>query len=51
MIGNDTLYNLANGLGSLAMLSVVAYHFLDVNAKALSTGSGNSGVTSAAATE
>ncbi|TFY62961.1 hypothetical protein EVG20_g6517 [Dentipellis fragilis] len=30
---NDTLYSLANSLGVLAMISVVAYHFIAVNAK------------------
>lgn len=35
MISNDTLYNLANGLGALAMLTVVAYHFVAVNARYL----------------
>lgn len=33
MISNNTLYNLANGLGMLAMLTVVLYHFVAVNAK------------------
>jgi len=36
MIGHDTLYNLANGLGLLAMLTVVGYHFIAVNARNLS---------------
>lgn len=36
MISNATLYNLANGLGALAMLTVVAYHFVAVNARYLS---------------
>ncbi len=33
MISDDTLTNLANGLGVTAMLLIVAYHFVDVNAK------------------
>ena len=33
MISNATLYNLANGLGALAMLTVVAYHFVAVNSR------------------
>lgn len=33
MISHGTLYNLANGLGALAMLTVVAYHFVAVNAR------------------
>ena len=36
MISNTTLYNLANGLGALAMLTVVAYHFVAVNSRHLS---------------
>ena len=36
MITHDTLYTLANSLGCLAMLSVVAYHFIAVNKKHLS---------------
>jgi len=51
MISNTTLYNLANTLGSVAMLLAVGYHFLAVNAKALSAGKGDAGVTSAAATD
>lgn len=35
MISNQTLYTLANTLGVCAMLSVIAYHFLAVNAKYL----------------
>ena len=30
---HDTLYSLANTLGFLAMVTVVAYHFIAVNAK------------------
>lgn len=48
MISHDTLYNLANLLGSLAILLTVAYHFVAVNAKMLSKGVGNAGVLSAA---
>jgi hypothetical protein len=33
MISDTTLANLANGLGVTAMLLIVAYHFVDVNAK------------------
>jgi hypothetical protein len=39
MISHETLYNLANGLGSTAVLLAVAYHFLAVNAKELSRAS------------
>ena len=35
MITHDTLYSLANSLGALAMITVVAYHFVSVNAKYL----------------
>ena len=35
MITHATLYNLANGLGALAMITVVAYHFVAVNARYL----------------
>ena len=38
MISNNTLYNLANSLGALAMLTVVAYHFVAVNARYLKEG-------------
>lgn len=37
MITHATLYALANTLGSLAMVVVVAYHFLAVNAKYVGT--------------
>ena len=40
MISHNTLYNLANGLGILAMLTVIAYHFVAVNAKHLGQGNG-----------
>ena len=33
MISHTTLYNLANGLGALAMVTVVLYHFVAVNAR------------------
>lgn len=33
MITNSELYNLANTLGMLAMVTVVAYHVVAVNAK------------------
>ena len=36
MIGHNELYNLTNSLGALAMFTVVAYHFLAVNARSLS---------------
>ncbi|KAI0364202.1 hypothetical protein BV20DRAFT_873789 [Pilatotrama ljubarskyi] len=35
MISNNTLYNLANSLGMLAMLTVVLYHFVAVNSRQL----------------
>lgn len=35
MINHAELYNLANTLGCLAMLTVVAYHFVAVNARHL----------------
>ena len=40
MISNTTLYNLANSLGMLAMLTVVLYHFVAVNARQLAQNSG-----------
>lgn len=33
MMSHATLYSLANSLGTLAMFTVVAYHFVSVNAK------------------
>lgn len=33
MITHDTLYSLANTLGVLAMVTIVIYHFIAVNAK------------------
>jgi len=36
MITHQTLYNLANYLGALAMITVVAYHFVAVNARYIS---------------
>jgi hypothetical protein len=38
MISSDTLYGIANTLGVLAMLTIVGYHFVAVNAKRISTG-------------
>ena len=35
MITHSTLYNLANSLGALAMLTVVLYHFVAVNSRHL----------------
>jgi len=35
MISHNTLYNLANSLGLLAMVTVVGYHFVAVNARYL----------------
>ena len=35
MISHQTLYSLANSLGVLAMLTVVGYHFVAVNARYL----------------
>lgn len=46
MISHNTLYNLANSLGVLAMLTVVAYHFVAVNAKHLAKVDGQAGVVS-----
>lgn len=34
-MSHDTLYQLANSLGVLAMLTVVGYHFIAVNARYL----------------
>lgn len=51
MISHEGLYNLANTLGSLAVLLAVGYHFVAVNAKALSAGGGDAGVVSAATAE
>lgn len=48
MISHETLYTLANVLGSLAILLTVTYHFVAVNAKTLSKGAGNAGILSAA---
>ena len=39
MITHVTLYNLANSLGMLVMLTVVAYHFVAVNARHLAQNS------------
>lgn len=36
MISHATLYSLANSLGVLAMVTVVGYHFVAINAKYLS---------------
>jgi len=41
MITHDTLYALANGLGALAMVTVVAYHFVAVNSQLLSNNNSN----------
>lgn len=35
MISHETLYNLANSLGILAMITVVGYHVVAVNSKYL----------------
>jgi hypothetical protein len=37
MISDQALYNLANVLGLLAMISVVGYHVIAVNARYLSS--------------
>lgn len=37
MISHETLYTLTNYLGVAAMITVVGYHFLAVNARYLST--------------
>jgi len=39
MITHDTLYSLANTLGSLAMCTIVVYHFIAVNSKYVTRGS------------
>ena len=36
MISHATLYNLTNSLGAFAMLTVVVYHFVAVNARSMS---------------
>ena len=41
MITDNDLYSLAIFLGSLAMLLIVLYHFLEVNAKEDDTPEGN----------
>ena len=51
MITHETLYNLANVLGSVAVLLAISYHFVAVNAKSLSAGEGATGVTSGALTD
>jgi len=38
MITHDALYSLANTLGVLAMVTVVMYHFIAVNAKYVTRG-------------
>lgn len=43
MITDDTLYSLAIFLGSLSMLLIVLYHFMEVNAK--EDGGDDAGVT------
>ncbi|KAH9936694.1 hypothetical protein B0H21DRAFT_307010 [Amylocystis lapponica] len=40
MIDHNDLYNIANSLGALAMLTVVAYHFVAVNARHLASQTG-----------
>lgn len=35
MISHETLYNLANTLGFLAMFTVVGYHIVAINARYL----------------
>lgn len=41
MITHNTLYNLANSLGMLAMFTVVLYHFVAVNARHLQARTNN----------
>lgn len=41
MISHETLYSLANSLGGLAVLAVVAYHVVAVNEKHLSREAAN----------
>jgi len=38
MISHTTLYNLANALGVMAMITVVAYHFVAVNGRYMTKG-------------
>lgn len=33
MISDDTLYKIANYLGSVAVLFIILYHWIEVNAK------------------
>ncbi|KAH8112331.1 hypothetical protein DFH11DRAFT_1879124 [Phellopilus nigrolimitatus] len=40
MMTHQTLYNLANALGLCAVFSVLAYHFVAVNARQLQHGAG-----------
>lgn len=35
-MSHDTLYNLANGLGLMAVVTIVCYHFVAVNARYIS---------------
>ena len=43
MISDDALYRLAIFLGSLAMLLIVLYHFLEINSKADGAGEKKAG--------
>lgn len=33
MISDETLYNLANNLGILAVVAIMAYHWIETNSK------------------
>lgn len=43
MITHDTLYTLANSLGALAMITIVAYHFVAVNSQLLTEDNSGAG--------
>ena len=43
MITHNTLYTLANSLGALAMITIVAYHFVAVNSQLFSKHNPNRG--------
>lgn len=48
MISDDTLYNLANNLGILAVVAILAYHWVETNAKGKTepaVGTGKTAVT------
>lgn len=48
MISDDTLYNLANNLGILAVVAILAYHWVETNSKGRTepvVGAGKTAVT------